>query len=88
MKVIDGGFGQQEEEDTRTPLQILTDHLENTGLSDVEGTFLFLMDTGTSMAMLSNVNESCEALMILEKSKTAIMMAEFAGESGQDPASS
>ena len=86
MKVIDGGFGA--DKDDRKPMEILRDHINKSGLDELEqGEFLLLMDTGAAMVMLSNFTAPEQVLMMCEKGKTAIMMTQFGAPEGGPDAS-
>jgi hypothetical protein len=74
MKVISGDFGQKEG-DQKHPYEYLTDYLDEAGLSETskDSEFLLLWDSGDA----SNFTSPGDVMMIMEKARTAIMMANF-----------
>jgi hypothetical protein len=75
MKIVD--FPTRDEEDPKKPMERLVEQITENVVGDLEGEYLLLFDTGDSMVMLSNVGEPGQALMIIEKSRMAIMAAAF-----------
>ena len=85
MKIVD--FPSRDAEDPKKPMERLVEQITEHDVSDLEGEYLLLFDTGDSMVMLSNVGEPGQALMVMEKGRMAIMAAAFDPDIDDNPAS-
>lgn len=68
------------EENQLMPMQNLRKQLENHDLEHLDGHYVLLFDTGDSMLMLGNISSPGDVMLLMEKSKMAVMAAVFEDE--------
>jgi hypothetical protein len=74
MKIVEFPGGK---DDDLMPMQKLREQLDKSELEHLDGRYVLLFDTGDSMAMLANVGDPGDVLLLMEKSKMAIMASVF-----------